>query len=80
MKVTSFPDHGLGYAYFPAILGVAGDSVVTAPLGARSASGMPVQQLKKVFAFLLIPTGTKMLMGIFQLWCAGYELVQIIPE
>lgn len=66
LAVPTLPSHSLGFVYLPALLGVAGVSVVTAPLGARLAHDMPVQQLKKVFAFLLIAMGTKMLMGMFQ--------------
>jgi len=65
LAVGSLPPHSLGFVYLPALLGVAVVSVVTAPFGARLAHSLPVQQLKKVFAFLLIVMGTKMLMGIF---------------
>jgi hypothetical protein len=39
-------------------------SMLTAPWGARLAHSLPVPSLKKAFAFLLIATGTKMLLGM----------------
>jgi len=66
LVVNSLPSHSIGFVYLPALLGVAVVSVLTAPLGARLAHSLPVQQLKKAFAILLVVMGTKMLMGIFQ--------------
>lgn len=59
--VAGLPPNSLGFVYLPALLGIAAVSVVTAPLGARLAHGLPVAQLKKLFAFLLVAMGTKML-------------------
>jgi len=42
-------------------VGVAATSILTAPLGARLAHSLPVGKLKKIFAFLLIAMGAKML-------------------
>jgi uncharacterized membrane protein YfcA len=43
----------LGYLMLPALAVIAAASVLTAPLGARSAHAMDRQQLKKVFSVLL---------------------------
>lgn len=58
------PSHSLGYVYLPALAGVAAGSVLTAPLGARLAHALPVAQLKKAFAVLLLVLGTRMLWGL----------------
>ncbi|MBD8529742.1 MULTISPECIES: sulfite exporter TauE/SafE family protein [unclassified Massilia] len=47
------PDYSLGFIYLPALLIIVLASVVTAPLGARTAHRMPVRQLQKVFAVIL---------------------------
>ena len=59
------PDYSLGYVYLPALLGIVVSSVLTAPLGVRLAHSLPVDQLKRVFAILLLVVGTRMLIGIF---------------
>jgi uncharacterized membrane protein YfcA len=43
----------LGYVMVPALATIAAASVLTAPLGARTAHAMNVAQLKRVFAVLL---------------------------
>src|SRR5690606_29385643 len=42
-----------GYIYWPALLALVVASVLTAPLGARTAHRLPVKSLKRVFAYLL---------------------------
>lgn len=64
LSVTGLPAGSLGFIYLPALAGVAAASVLTAPLGARLAHCLPVPRLKKMFALLLIATGTKMLSGL----------------
>lgn len=64
LMVKSLPPYSLGFVYLPALLGVAVVSMLTAPFGARLAHDLPVAQLKKAFAFLLVVMGTKMLMGM----------------
>lgn len=61
----SVPDYSLGFIYLPALVGIAAISVLTAPVGARLAHSLPVDKLKKIFAFLLIVVGTRMLISIF---------------
>lgn len=49
---TSLPG-AVGYVFVPALLSVACASMVTAPLGARTAHGMEVRPLRRLFAVLL---------------------------
>lgn len=60
------PEYCLGYIYLPALMGIAAVSVLTAPLGAKLAHSLPVGNLKKIFALLLIVVGTRMLISVFQ--------------
>jgi len=50
-----------GYLYLPALACIASASVLTAPLGARSAHRMDVRRLKRVFAALLYALAAYML-------------------
>jgi uncharacterized protein len=61
---TNLPPWSFGFVYLPALLGIAGCSVLTAPLGARLAHSLPVNRLKQVFAVLLLIMGTKMLLDL----------------
>ncbi|MBY0233637.1 MAG: sulfite exporter TauE/SafE family protein [Burkholderiaceae bacterium] len=58
------PPLSLGYVYLPALLGLAGASVLTAPLGAKLAHALPVARLKQVFALLLLGLGLRMLWSL----------------
>ncbi len=51
----------VGYRYLPALLLIASASVVLAPLGARTAHGMDVSKLKRLFALLLLALAAYML-------------------
>lgn len=59
----SLPPVSTGYLYWPALLGVAAASVLTAPIGAWLAHSLPVAVLKRVFAALLLTVGAKLLLG-----------------
>ncbi|HTF98115.1 MAG TPA: sulfite exporter TauE/SafE family protein [Cellvibrio sp.] len=59
------PAYSLGYVYWPAVLGMAAMSFLTAPLGARLAHRLPIPLLKKLFALLLISLSLQMLYTIF---------------
>lgn len=61
ITVSGLPPHSLGFVYLPALFGIAVVSVLTAPIGARLAHALPVTQLKRLFALLLVAAGTKML-------------------
>ena len=65
LHVAGLPAYCLGFVYLPALAGIVGASVLTAPLGARLAHSLPVDRLKQVFALLLFVMGTKMLIGLF---------------
>jgi uncharacterized membrane protein YfcA len=64
LNVAGLPSHSLGYIYLPALAGIVCSSVLTAPLGVRLAHSLPVAQLKRVFAMLLIAVATKMLLSL----------------
>jgi uncharacterized membrane protein YfcA len=60
----NLPAWSLGYVYLPALVLVAGASILTAPLGARAAHRLPVATLKKIFAILLYSLGIKMALSL----------------
>jgi uncharacterized membrane protein YfcA len=62
--IDALPEPHLGYVYLPALLWVALASVVTAPLGARTAHRMNVHLLRKLFAILLLALATKLLLKV----------------
>lgn len=51
------PSASLGHVWLPALALIAGASVLTAPLGTRSAHALPVKQLQGLFAALLLGLG-----------------------
>ena len=53
-SVAGLPPASLGYVWLPALGVIASCSVLTAPLGARSAHRLPVKRLKRIFASLLL--------------------------
>ena len=55
------PAYSLGLLWLPALASVACCSVLTAPLGAKVAHQLPVQQLKRIFACLLMGLALYML-------------------
>jgi len=57
-------DYSLGFIYLPAVLLISITSFITAPYGAQLAQHLPVNILKKIFAFLLISLSVKMLLSI----------------
>lgn len=52
-SVQDLPPASFGYIWLPALAVIAACSFLTAPLGARTAHGMDIRPLKKVFATLL---------------------------
>jgi uncharacterized membrane protein YfcA len=64
LAVKSLPTGSLGFVHLPALVGIAGVSMLTAPFGAKLAHRLPVAHLKKGFAILLAVMGTKMLMSV----------------
>jgi uncharacterized membrane protein YfcA len=59
--LQGMPSGTLGFLYLPALLTLAAASVVAAPLGARAAHRLNVQQLRRVFACLLFGLAAYML-------------------
>lgn len=58
--VSGLPAGSLGFVYLPALAGIVLGSVLTAPLGARTAHQLPVRPLKRVFALLLFTLALRM--------------------
>ena len=61
MSTPGLPDGSLGFIYLPALLVIALTSVMTAPLGARTAHKLPVKTLKRIFAIVLYALAAYML-------------------
>jgi len=64
LQTDGLPPFSMGYIYLPALLGIVGASMFTAPLGARLAHWLPVPRLKRIFALLLLVVGSKMLLSL----------------
>ena len=62
--LDALPAPHLGYVFLPALFWVALASVVTAPLGARTAHRIQVATLRKLFAILLLCLATKLLLKV----------------
>lgn len=62
LQTQPLPGYSLGYIYLPALVLVAMTSIVTAPLGARTAHILPAVTLRKIFAGLLYLLGTRLLL------------------
>ena len=66
MREPDMPSGSLGFIYVPALLVIVLASVVTAPLGAKTAHSLPVKSLKKVFACMLYALAAYMLYKAFR--------------
>ncbi len=64
LRAAALPPYSLGYIYLPALAGIVGCSILTAPLGVRLAHSLDVDKLKRVFAVLLFIMGTRMLVSV----------------
>lgn len=62
LHAANLPSSSLGYVYLPAMLGCALVSVITAPLGAKTAHRTNVAVLRKLFAVLLLGLAAKLLL------------------
>ncbi len=58
---AGLPTWSTGYLYWPAMLGIAVASVLTAPYGARLAHQLPGGVLRRVFAVFLAAVGARLL-------------------
>jgi len=63
--VTGLPAGTFGYIHLTALAGIASASILTAPLGAKLAHGLPVDKLKKIFASLLLVLAIRMAWSLF---------------
>ena len=61
---TSVPGT-FGYVHLTALACIAIGSVITAPLGARSAHALPVARLKRIFALLLLVLAIRMALTFY---------------
>lgn len=61
---TELPPYSMGFISLPALAGIAAGSILTAPLGARTAHTLPVARLKQVFAMLLFLLAIRMLVTL----------------
>lgn len=64
LGTSDLPPHSFGFINLTALAGIVIASVCTAPYGAKLAHSLPVDKLKKIFAFLLYFVGTKMVWSI----------------
>lgn len=64
LTATGLPQYSLGFVYLPALAMVALLSMVSAPWGARLTHSLPVGQLKKIFAALLLFMAVRMAYGL----------------
>jgi uncharacterized membrane protein YfcA len=60
-NAPGLPPLALGFVYVPALVVIAGASVLCAPLGARTAHRMPVHRLQRIFALVLYALAAYML-------------------
>lgn len=60
LDVPNMPPFTLGYIYLPALLACAVASLITAPMGARTAHRTNVATLRRVFAVILLMLATYM--------------------
>lgn len=63
-NLHDLPSGSLGYIYLPALVFVAGASIFSAPLGAKTAHNMPVQRLRSIFAYMLL------ILALYMIWKA----------
>ena len=54
LRLENLPEWSIGYIYLPALAACAAASLITAPIGARTAHKMNVASLKRAFAILLL--------------------------
>ena len=64
LSVAELPQWSLGFVYLPALAWLVASSMLTAPLGARTAHRLPVPTLKRIFAGVLVLLSAKMLSNL----------------
>jgi uncharacterized protein len=65
-NTPGLPAGAVGFIYLPALFAVTAASVMTAPLGAKTAHSLPVRSLKKVFACVLYALAAYMFYKAFK--------------
>lgn len=65
MQVANLPPLSFGYINLPALVGVVSCTMLFAPLGARVASSLEVNKLKRVYGIYLLLIAVKMLHSSF---------------
>ena len=63
LHAGELPAGAWGYVYLPAFVGISATSLVFARIGARLAHHLPADQLKKLFACLLVIVGIGFIRG-----------------
>lgn len=61
LRLPGLPEGSLGFIYVPALLAVAGPSLLMAPVGAKVAHAMDTKPLKRLFALMLYVLAAYML-------------------
>jgi uncharacterized membrane protein YfcA len=61
---ADLPPGSLGFLSLPALSGIALGSILTAPLGAKTAHALPVAKLKRIFALLLFILAIRMSLAL----------------
>jgi uncharacterized membrane protein YfcA len=59
------PPHSLGYIYLPALLGIVSTSFIAASYGAKIAHRLSPKMLKRLFAWMLLLVGLRMLISVW---------------
>lgn len=62
---AGLPPSSLGFVYVPGLVWLVAASMLTAPVGAKTAHRLPVATLKRIFAGLLVLLAGKMLYSLF---------------
>lgn len=62
---ASLPQYSLGYIYLPALLGIVATSFIAASYGAKVAHKLSPRMLKRLFAWMLLLVGLRMLISIW---------------
>lgn len=65
LATPALPAGNLGFVHLPALAGIVLASMLTAPLGARTAHRMPISLLRRLFAVMLMLMAFKMLWGLW---------------
>ncbi len=65
LSAPGLPTGSVGYVYLPALIACSAASLITAPIGARTAHRMQVASLKRAFAYMLLLLATYMLTRAF---------------